>query len=499
MPRYKYYDYEQSLLLPVNFDEQIMPGTLEHTINYLVEERIDISPLEARFCNEGTGAPAYDPKILLKIVLLAYSRGVISSRRIERLCRENIVFKALTAGTEPDFTTIAGFIRSIEGNEQFLFSDVLLYCSELDLLGGTTFALDGCKLPSNASKEYSGTFEDLKKKKEKLSKTVKFLMARHRENDRKDKEDIKHQKQRIARIKQKMEKIDTFLAEHLPKLKSRQGEKQSNITDNESAKMKTSKGVIQGYNGMAMGDSKHQVIIAAGAFGNGQEYELLKPLMITAKENARRAHLGSRYFQGKRVIADTGSFCEDNLVYLSKEKIDAYIPDQQFRKRDPRFADRDRHKPKKDSLFTKEDFRYCEKSNTFVCPEGKILRFHTHQTFNNTNGRVYRALLSDCKRCSRREKCVRSEKTRQRSLYVIENYFNRNYSEEMKAKIDTPEGRNIYSMRMGIIEPVFAHVCSAKGMNRFTLRGRSKVNIQWVLYCLVHNMEKISRFGMASA
>jgi transposase len=496
MPRYKRYDYKQSLLLPVNFDEQIMPGTLEHTINYLVEEKIDISPLEARFCNEETGAPAYNPKILLKIVLLAYSRGVVSSRRIERLCRENIVFKALTADIEPDFTTIAGFVRSIEGTEQGIFSDVLLYCSELDLLGGTVFALDGCKLPSNASKEHSGTFNDLKKKREKLAKTVKFLMARHRENDRNDKEAHKQHKQRIARIKNKIGKIDAFLAEHTPKLKSRQGEKQSNITDNESAKIKTSKGVIQGYNGMAIGDSKHQVVIAAGAFGNGQEYELLKPLMITAKENARRARLGSTYFQGKQVIADTGSFCEDNLVYLSREMIDAYIPDQQFRKRDPRFAGRDRHKSKKNALYTKDDFTYCGKTNTFVCPEGKILKFHTHQTFNNTNGRVYRALLSDCKRCSQREKCVRSEKTRQRSLYVIEKYFNRNYSEEMKAKIDTPEGRNMYSMRMGIIEPVFAHMCSAKGLNRFTLRGRAKVNIQWVLYCLVHNMEKICRYGM---
>ena len=83
MPRYKHYDYDQSLLLPVNFAEQIMPGTLEYTIHYLVKEKIDISPLEEQFCNEETGAPAYDPKILLKIILMAYSRGIISSRRIQ--------------------------------------------------------------------------------------------------------------------------------------------------------------------------------------------------------------------------------------------------------------------------------------------------------------------------------------------------------------------------------------------------------------------------------
>src|SRR3990172_3459456 len=150
MPRYKHYEYDQSLLLPVNFSEQIMPVTLEYTINYLVEEKIDIAPLEERSCNEENGAPAYDPKMLLKIIILAYSRGVNSTRRIEKLCKENIIFQALTAGTQPDFTTIAHFVRSMRDEVRFLFSDILLYCNELDLLSGTTFALDGCKLSSNA-------------------------------------------------------------------------------------------------------------------------------------------------------------------------------------------------------------------------------------------------------------------------------------------------------------------------------------------------------------
>ena len=409
MPRYKHYEYDQSLLLPVNFSEQIMPVTLEYTINYLVEEKIDIAPLEERSCNEENGAPAYDPKMLLKIIILAYSRGVNSTRRIEKLCKENIIFQALTAGTQPDFTTIAHFVRSMRDEVRFLFSDILLYCNELDLLSGTTFALDGCKLSSNASKEHSGTFADLKKKKEKLGKTLKLIMKQHRENDLKDKENRKRQKERIKKTKRKIERIDRFLAENKPKAKSRQGERQSNITDNESAKIKTSKGVI-----------------------------------------------------------------------------DAFIPDQQFRKRDPRFVDRDRYKSKKDSLYTKEDFIFRKKTNDSICPEGKILKFHTRQTFNNTEGRVFRAKQSECKNCTRREKCVRSENTRQRSLYVIEKYFNRNYSEEMKAKIDTPEGKNIYSMRMGIIEPVFGNICNAMRLNHFTLRTKAKVNVQWVLYCILN-------------
>lgn len=504
MARYKTYDYSQSMLLPINFSEQIIPGTYEYAIHFIVEERLDLSGIEKRYRNDETGAPAYDPRILLKIILLSYSYGTLSSRKIEKLCRENIIFRALTADQAPDFTTIAWFVRSLADEITPLFRDVLLYCHELGLLGGTEFALDGCKLSSNASKELSGTFGDLRRKRDKLTDTVKYLVKRHRTNDQRTgavrdrQDDEKTFKRRIARMKRKIAKIDHFLESEKPKERTRGGEKQSNITDNESAKMKTSKGVVQGYNGMALTDAKRQVVIAAGAFGSGQEQELLEPMLCQAKETAGKIGLGKRYLRDKRLIADTGSFSEDNLKYLSKEKIDAYIPDQQFRKRDQRFAGRDRYKTKTKSnskLYTKDEFIYDPKKNTFTCPNGSVLKFHARQVFGKTSGRVYRALMSICKNCKKRNKCLRSEKTRQRSLYVIEKFFNRNHSEEMMRKIDTPEGREIYSRRMGIVEPVFANIQRALGLSRFTLRSRRKVHVQWLLYCIVHNIGKTMRYG----
>ncbi len=99
MPRYKDYSYEQ----------HILPGTFEHTLNYLIDHEVDFSVFEARYRNDETGAPAYDPAILLKIILYAYARGIISSREIERCCRENLIFMALSADTQPHFSTLAGF------------------------------------------------------------------------------------------------------------------------------------------------------------------------------------------------------------------------------------------------------------------------------------------------------------------------------------------------------------------------------------------------------
>ena len=128
-----------------------------NAIHTLVETRLDTSVFEQKYRNDETGRTAYDPKILLKIVLLGYARGLVSSRKIEPACRENVVFIALACGQKSDQSTIAPFVSSMKAEILPWFRDVLLVCQEMDLLGGTFFALDGLKLPSNASKEWSGT------------------------------------------------------------------------------------------------------------------------------------------------------------------------------------------------------------------------------------------------------------------------------------------------------------------------------------------------------
>ena len=183
MARYKTYDYRQRVLLPVSLEDQLMPGTLEFAIHTLVEKRLDMSIFEGKYRNDETGRAAYDPKILLKVVLLAYSRGLISSRKIEQACRENVVFIALACGQQPDHSTIAAFVSSMKDEILPLFRDVLLVCEEMNLLGGTMFALDGCKLPSNASKEWSGTFPELHKKKQKIEAKVAQLLAEQMQAD----------------------------------------------------------------------------------------------------------------------------------------------------------------------------------------------------------------------------------------------------------------------------------------------------------------------------
>src|SRR5919109_797281 len=126
MARYKGYDYAQTVMIPVSLEHQLLPGTLEFAIQALVERHMDTSSFAGRYQNDATGCPAYDPKILLKVILFAYARGIISSRKMEQACRENITFMALACGQAPDHSTIAAFVTSLKTEVTSLFRDILL-------------------------------------------------------------------------------------------------------------------------------------------------------------------------------------------------------------------------------------------------------------------------------------------------------------------------------------------------------------------------------------
>ncbi len=110
MPKFIPYDHNQSSLIVINYQDQLQPGTFEHAIHHLVDKKLDISIFYPNYQNDETGRPAYDPAVLLKIILFAYSRGITSSREIEWCCQTNIIFKALSCDTVPHFTTIANFV-----------------------------------------------------------------------------------------------------------------------------------------------------------------------------------------------------------------------------------------------------------------------------------------------------------------------------------------------------------------------------------------------------
>ena len=515
MARYKPYSYAQGKFIPIHFENQILPGTFEYTLNHLVDNELDLSIFNDRFKNDESGAPAYDPKILLKIILFAYSRGIISSRKIERACRENVIFMALSADSRPHFTTIAEFISSIDKEIVSLFLEVLLVCDEQKLIGREMFAIDGCKMPSNASVTWSGTRADFQRKVEKMEKAIANMVNHHHMNDQeKVDENIKEKKEKYVKtLRKNLNKVRKWLDNNDDRMGKGGKPIKSNITDNESAKMKTSKGIIQGYNGVTAVDSKTQVIVAAGAYGQGSEQDLLEPMIHQVTGNLKATGTDEEIFKNTKLLADSGYHTNKNMAMLAEKEIDAYVADNKFRKRDPRFKDYGRYKDLtrkerakregRKNLFAPADFTFPKDLSYCVCPAGRRLYRSGGNIYTKGHHSVrFQAPQSACIPCELRSKCLRypdRTKTRQVAYFTgrMDEKKRNSFAEKMKRKIDSAAGRAIYSMRLAIVEPPFAHIRSTIGLSRFTLRSKQKVNIQWNLFCIIHNLKKVHAYGIA--
>jgi transposase len=533
MARYKIIDTSPRFL-PVDLQKQLVPGTFEHALDWLIDHEFDLTPFDARYKNDGQGAPAYPPGMLLKVVLFAYSRSMISSRAIERACREQVTFIALSGDEAPHFTTFADFVSRLGEHIVPLFAKVLYLCGQQGLIGREMFAIDGVKLPSNASKAKSGTRAEFLERAAKLEKAAEAMLARHRAEDTKAETPMAEKDaKRVERLQQDAKQMRAWLKAN-PKDRpgAKGGVRKSNLTDNESAKMATSKGVIQGYCGVAVVDAKHQIVMEAQAHGTGSEQELLVPVVnaivpLMAKgeadhqsretckdnNNVNDAFPANQAAPtGTLITADAGYHSEANLAALAAMNINALIADNLMRQRDERFADQGKHQSKpdplhdkgavrKDGLFRPIDFTYDAMAGTCVCPAGKSL--HSCGTQRTANGRQYHKFQGGpgtCSGCAQRTQCLRHpDKTPARQVA----FFTKNqpspllHTQRMKERIDSDEGRRLYGDRFSTVEPVFGNLRHNKGLDRFTLRGRTKVDGQWKLYCMVQNIEKLARSGYA--
>jgi hypothetical protein len=341
-------------------------------------------------------------------------------------------------------------------------------------------------------------------------------MEEHKAEDRKsgkakgnEDENDNRNNNRLKSLKQKAEKIKKFLEENEPRKGTTGKEVQSNVTDNDSAKMVSSHGVIQGYNATAIVDEKHQIIAYAEVFGENEDSQHTRPMLEGAKKNLEEAG-HEKPLEDKVLTADNGYFSADSLKACEEFGVDAYIPDSKYRKRDPKLQDavkyqratnrqKTNHRKGK-GLFTVDDFKFNE-NGKLICPAGKTLyiRNRNFMTRQGLKGINYKAPITACRDCELRPKCLRKENTESRQVHIFYEKNYGNITDRMREKIDSIYGRKTYGKRLGIVEPVFANIRIQKKMDHFTLRSKLKVNIQWLLYCIVHNIEKIANYGQRFA
>jgi transposase len=431
MPKgYRPYLPDQDLLLPPSLREWLPEDHLVYFIGDLVEQ-LDLSAIHARYGEEKRGQPPFDPLLMTKLLVYGYCTGVYSSRRIQKRVQEDIPFKVLAAGNEPDFRTISDFRKVHIEALQGLFEQVL----EMALESGTVklgrVALDGTKVKANASKHKAMSYGRMKEKQQQLREEVKALLAeaeaadeeedRRHGNRRGDElpEELRRRETRLAKIKQAKKVVeqrarekaaaDGKSAEEAKKGKPSDKD-QYNFTDPESRIMKGADGFVQAYNAQAAVEPEMGLIVGQLVTQAANDKEQLKPMVEAIEQQS-----GQR---PEAILADSGYCSEENLRYLEL--------DEQPEKR----------------------------------IEGYV-----------ATGRQPHGERQSCKRGPLPKGASRVDR--------------------MRRKLQTKAGQGVYAARKYVVEPVFGQIKQARGFRQFVLRGIRKVKGEWALVCLTHNILRL--------
>jgi hypothetical protein len=226
--------------------------------------------------------------------------------------------------------------------------------------------------------------------------------------------------------------------------------------------------------------------VSAEAVGGAHEGMHFPELLDKTLKNLNEVSVKTPGEKKPVFLGDANYFSENNLRACQAREVEAIIPDGRHRKR---LSEGEKRR------YEAFDFEYHEEGDNYVCPNGKMLEYKRTQTLGGEEGKIYQASAADCRQCPLNARCIKTDKDLSklkhgRQIMIKKSNEPGSLSTEMKKKLATEEYQNQYAYRIQIIEPVFANITYCKGLDRFTLRGKNKVNGQWKLYCIVHNLGK---------
>ena len=444
---------EQMYLMPVSLEEWLPEGHLSWFVLDAMEA-IDLSKFYLKYRADGWGRAAYDPRMMVSLLLYAYCLGVRSSRQIERACEVDVAFRVITANQKPDYSTVCRFRSQNEEELGMLFTQVLRLCAEVGLVKAGVVALDGTKVKANASLSANRT-------EEHIEAEVRKMLAEAREKDGEEDrlfgkdsrgdeipEGLKDRRTRLARLQEcrerlarekeekvqcQVEKIEKRQVEEeamghkkrgrklkeLTKVVQEEAKAKANVTDPDSRIMKTRAGYVQGYNAQAVVD-RGQVIIAADVTQEENDVHQLHPMTEKAQQELKVVEIEEGI---KRELADAGYWSEDNIANSSLI--------------DPEFL-----------IATTKDWKQRKAMRERGAPRGRIP-----------------------KQLSVRDR--------------------------MERKLLTKAGSTLYKLRSQTVEPVFGQIKAVRDCGTFMRRGLKAVQSEWRLICATHNLLKLFRTNHA--
>jgi transposase len=423
---YRAYLPEQDLLLPPSLRDWLPEDHLAYFVSDVVDQ-LDLSAIESVYEEEERGQPPYHPRMMTKVLLYGYCVGVFSSRRIEKKLREDVGFRVLAAGNEPDFRTISDFRKQHLAALQGLFDQVLRITLQAGTMKLGRVVLDGSKVKANASKHKAMSYGRMQEDEKRLKEEVRRLLAQAEATDAEEDArygldrrgdelppELARRETRLKRIREAKRALEERAREEANR-KGQAEEKakpeakmQYNFTDPESRIMPGADGFVQAYNAQIAVEPDFQLIVGQRVTQACNDKQQLVPTLEAVREQAGQ--------KPQEIVTDSGYCSEANLKYLEKRKMEGFIATD-------RESYRDRHQPG---------------------PRGPLPKGAT---------RV----------------------------------------ERMRRKLQTKVGAAIYSKRKVVVEPVFGQIKQARGFRQFLLRGLGKVQGEWAMICLTHNILKLHR------
>ena len=423
---YRTYLPEQDLLLPPSLRDWLPENHLAHFVSDVVDQ-LDLRDIESVYEEDERGQPPYHPQMMTKILIYGYCVGVFSSRKIQKKLLEDVGFRMLAAGNEPDFRTISDFRKLHLQALQGLFDQLLQIALQTGTMKLGMVALDGSKVKANASKHKAMSYGRMQEDEKRLKEEVKKLLQQAERVDAE--EDARYGRDRsgdelpaeLARRETRLKKIQEAkrALEERAREQAKSEEKsveeaqpeskaQYNFTDPESRIMKGADGFVQAYNTQIAVEPNFQWIVGQRVTQAVNDKQQMVPTVEAIRQQSRQ--------KPEEVLTDSGYCSEMNLKYLEKKKIEGFVA-----------TGRESHGDQKQP-----------------CPRGPLPQGAT---------RVDR----------------------------------------MRRKLQTKAGAAVYATRKVIVEPVFGQIKQVRGFRQFLLRGLEKVQGEWALVCLTHNILKLHR------
>ncbi len=466
MARFKFYQSDPTFLLPQRVGDMLPEDDVSWVVMEVVD-RLDVTIIANKYSNKG--CDGFHPTLLLKLIFYGVAIGSRSSRKIARLASKDIGGIMLAGGQRPSWRTIARFLKTNEAEVKCLFQQVLELCITLEMVSFGQFSLDGTKIKANAPKGGIKA-EVIEKRIADLKVEIANAIGEIKTNDQTEStlfgestpdelpKEIGSKLERLKKLEQAIDELQKRAESKGEQLKQAE---RYNFVDPDSRLMKTSRNSYQqSYNHQVIVDKKEQIIVAYTTSQEASDSEQLLPTLEESKANVKR--------EPETFTADTGYFSGKNLAYLETTKIDAYICP-----------------PQEERTYHKDNFVYDAERDLYICPGKRELTFrYQRKKRKDTIVRVY---WGDCSGCAYFQDCIKS-KTGKRQ---IERSQYDPLREKMKAKHQTERGKEIYSHRKELSEPVFGQIKQQLNFQQHLKRGLNSVTHEFGLACLVHNLKRI--------